>query len=71
MTATALRFTSTDAYEAHEDGEPITMTWQAAHATIRQHGSSVYDFYNETYLEPRIEIPVEFDAWVVLSWLGY
>lgn len=65
-----MRFTSEEAREAHEDGDPIMVTRLSAVGLIAQHPAGpftqqVEEFYAEC---GNIE---RYDAWAVFSWLGY
>jgi hypothetical protein len=64
-----MKFTAEDALQAHEDGEPIMLDWQAVHRMIRAHGQEPADFYTEQPCWPQTAF--EQDAWSVLAWLGY
>jgi hypothetical protein len=57
-------FTSEEAYEAHNDGEPIMVSraW-ATKIVTREAGDDATEFL--------ASLPASVDAWVVLSWLGY
>ena len=59
-----MRFTSEDAYEAHEEGDPIMISHARAVAIVRSHCDDVAEFEAEQGTGTH-------DAWDVLSWLGY
>ena len=66
-----MRFTSEEAYEAHEDGEPIFITANAAQAILKQHqpGDPIAEFWAS--VPTKALIADQIDAWTVLEWLGY
>lgn len=64
------RFTTEDAYEASEAGEPIMLTRAAAERIIEDHDCD----YHEAMEFLARELPdgkAHIDAAVVLGWLGY
>lgn len=63
-----MRFTSNDAYEAHEDGEPIMIESNAADRMLRDHGQTLDAFAFETGTPANNG---QYDAWAILEWLGY
>lgn len=66
-------FTSMDAYEAHEEGEPIELSRRAAFQLCRAHGidPDASDFETEVPALRVTQAGATFDAWRVLQWLGY
>lgn len=65
-----MRFTADQAYEAHQEGEPIIITRAAAMHIIGQHDCEGW----EQFLADNAGAGIghdTFDAWHVLSWLGY
>jgi hypothetical protein len=58
-------FTSEDAYEAQQDGEPIMISRARALAMLRSHGATAEEFDAEVAVRER------YSAWDVLAWLGY
>lgn len=60
-----MTFTANDAYDASENGEPIMMERAMAERYVLRHGCSVEEFREECGETS------EYDAWAVLSWLGY
>jgi hypothetical protein len=65
------RFTSEDAYQAHQEGEPIFISADMAHRIIRNHapGDSPAEFWAS--VPTKALIADRIDAWSVLEWLGY
>lgn len=65
------RFSSEEAYEAHQSGEPIFVSANWAHRIIKQHqpGDPVSEFWAS--VPTKALIADQIDAWSVLSWLGY
>ena len=67
-----MRFTSEEAYEAHEEGDPLLITRKTALAIVTEHGATA-----EGIAEFRAQVAIideqhdRFDAWDVLAWLGY
>jgi hypothetical protein len=63
-----MRFTSEEAYEAQEDGEPIMLSLADTNKLIAQHqpGDDPAEFFGQF---PHTQ--EHFDAATVLDWLGY
>ena len=71
MEATGLRprgtFSAEEAYEAHEEGEPIMLSAKRARRMVEvEHQAEPWSEFIAHAGEAE-----EYDAWIVLEWLGY
>jgi hypothetical protein len=62
-------FTVAEAFEAHEDGDPHIVNRLWATTLLSEHGFVPSDFFAE--VPPMEGRTGEWDAWIVLSWMGY
>ena len=62
-----MTFTSADAFEAADCGEPILMNAGAIRRMLREHGADEAEFSAEAKWDGAGEL----DAAFVLGWLGY
>lgn len=58
-------FTADEAFEAAETGEPIMIDWTFARDICADHGVDIADMVED------IGDKAEYDAAVILGWLGY
>ena len=61
-------FTSEEAYEASQEGDPIIITAKRARRLIEVDHQSPYTW--EDFVAQR-GAAEKYDAWTVLAWLGY
>jgi len=60
-----MKFTSEDAYLAHQAGDPILLGPAAVARILRQHDADLADFQADCGCTEQT------DAWELLGWLGY
>lgn len=65
------RFTSEEAFEAAEEGEPIMLSLQAAKRICRDHGADWYEFADEHQTDFAQMADACVPAHRLLGWLGY
>ena len=63
-----MRFTSEEAYEAHQYGDPIMVDHDAAAKICRDHDADMGDYVTE---QENGQVHPTYDAWDILGWLGY
>lgn len=62
------RFSVVEAQQASQNNDPIMMTERATYRLCRQHGMCISNYINE---QRNGHPSSTYDAWDVLSWLGY
>lgn len=63
-----MRFTSEEAFEANEQGEPIMVTYAAARLICEDHGADIGEFHGDTQT---VIQGAPINAATLLAWLGY
>jgi hypothetical protein len=66
-----MRFTSDEAFEASNEGDPIMLNWASTKAILSSHSADIGEFWTDHGNENRDLSTFSIDAADVLGWLGY